>query len=199
MTENGSGNGEAMQLALGDFDDLPLEEQPEVIELDELTAGLGSLALPPTSDTRSVAAARLELADRILEGATCPCCDRPVRAYRWSMYATAVRTLAGLYRAGGTTEFVHVNDVKGKGQGDGTRLRGWGLAEEEPDRRPDGGKSGWWRVTELGEGYLHGEAAIPRYLYAYNRRVLRAGGEPQTIEAALGKAFDFDLMMKGEF
>jgi hypothetical protein len=193
-----NGHHEMEQLALGDYEDVPLEEPPP--EPGEVVAGLGTAALPPSPDSRSVAEARLQLADRIAEGSICPCCGHRVQAYRWSLYATAVRLLAAMYRAGGTAEFVRTKDIKGKGQGDASRLRYWGLAEEEPERREDGGRSGYWRVTGLGEQYLRGEAALPRYAWVYAGRVLLFEGERRRLgETEAGKEFDFRAMMEGAF
>lgn len=155
---------------------------------------------PPSAaggdDGRTLAQARADLFAALDDGARCPCCDQHAQRYRWSLYATAARLLHRLHAEGGTERYVETKRHKGYGQGDASRLRFWGLAEEEPDRRPDGGKSGWWRVTQLGEDFLAGRATIPKYVYVYNGTVLpphpdRPPGQQRTIRDVLGEHFDY--------
>ena len=151
------------------------------------------------ADDWTLEQARDWLREQALDGgATCPCCRRWAQVYRWSLYATAVVFLAKLYRAGGTSEFVHSKSLEHKGQGDAARLRFWGLVEHEPDRRPDGGKSGWWRVTAEGERFLLGKRSIQKYVFVYAARPLWFEGEPVTVRGSL-REFDYDAMMRGEF
>lgn len=135
-------------------------------------------------------------------GATCPVCTQHAQVYRWSLYGTAVRALSLFYRLGGTTDFHHSRELKTyghKGQGDASRLWKWGLLEEDPARRVDGGRAGFWRVTTLGEAFLFGRTTIPKYLYVYDNRVLaghNSGGQVD-VRTTLGKNFDYNEMMSG--
>lgn len=139
------------------------------------------------------------LRERIDDGARCPCCTQYAQVYRWSLYGGAAAMLIRLYRAGGTVSFVESKSVKYPGQGgDVTRLRLWSLVEEEPERRADGGKSGYWRVTELGEQFVHGWTTIPKYAYVFDGRLLRVDGPPVDIVDALGTKFDYNQLMQGE-
>lgn len=132
------------------------------------------------------------------KGTTCPCCDQHAQVYRWALYGTAAAMLIKLWRAGGTTEYVESRSVKQRGQGgDGTRLRFWDLAEEQDGRREDGGKSGWWIVTELGEAFVLRQTSIPKYVHVYNGRRLRKFGPPVWIDDVLGKRFDYRGLMDG--
>lgn len=184
------------QLSLiDDAEPSPVEEQP----LDGRPP-LGPIALPPVDIGRSLSAVRRELADQLEEGSRCPCCDQHAQVYRWSLYATAARALIHLYRIGRTDTFVESKEVKLPGQGSRmSELRHWELVEQESERRPDGGKSGFWCVTPLGEEFVLGRATIPRYVYVYSGRVLWVGGEPRTIRDALGRRFNYDEMMAGLF
>lgn len=134
------------------------------------------------------------------DGDVCPCCDRTGRIYKWSLYRTAVQLFIYMYRVGGTTTPVHVNDVKGKfpaykGQGDGSRLRDWGLAEELRNAPKRGGRaSGFWRVTELGEDFLLGRAYVDKYKSVYDGRVLSSYGPQVRIHQVL-EQFDYDQYM----
>lgn len=141
--------------------------------------------------------ARNYVVSRRPEGVQCPCCDQRVQEYRWSLYSTAINLLIALYKEGGTDHFVETKKVKGKGQGDASRLRYFELAEQESTRRPDGGKSGFWRVTERGKAFLEGKPTIYKYVWVFNGERLRFEGPPVTIEECLGKPFHFDAMMAG--
>ena len=102
--------------------------------------------------------------------------------------------------AGGVHEFVESKSLKFPGQGgDATRLRFWDLAVQEAERRPDGGKSGWWMVTPKGRLFALGKLTIPKYAFVYDGRVLWHDGPQVTIVDALGRKFDHDAMLNGDF
>jgi hypothetical protein len=144
-------------------------------------------------DDMPVGEAREKMNERVWqEGQRCPVCIQWAKVYRWRLYATAARFLVRLYRAGGTDTFVESKTVKVPGQGgDATRLRHWRLVEHEKERRPDGGRSGFWRVTERGERFVRGEIAVPKYAYTYDGRCLLLNGDPGTISDVLGESFDY--------
>lgn len=157
------------------------------------------MSINPT-DGWTLRAARDWLREQLDEGAHCPCCTQYAKVYRWSLYGTAIRALALFYRLGGTTQFVHSRDLKGyghAGQGDASRLRNWGLLEEETSRRQDGGRSGYWRVTARGEAFLHGRISVPKYLHVYNNRVLKHSGPDVGVRDVLGTRFNYDDLMAG--
>jgi len=132
------------------------------------------------------------------KGAICPLCHQHAQVYKWTLYSTAVRLLAELYKAGGTEKLVEAKRVKPTGsQGDGARLRYYGLAESDKDRRPDGGKSGWWQVTEFGRAFLFDRAVVRKNVWVYDNRVMRREGPPVRVRDALGKKFNYDEMMRG--
>lgn len=155
----------------------------------------------PINGNSTVEEAKAWLRTRLEDGDHCPVCTQHAQVYRWSLYSTAVRALIGFYRLGGTVRFSHVNELKAmglKGQGDASRLKHWGLAEEEKIRRPDGGRAGYWRVTDLGESFLQGRATIPKYVYVYDGKVLDTDGDPVTARQCLGNKFDLDILMHPE-
>lgn len=146
-------------------------------------------------DDMTLAEARDALRELVEEGHRCPCCTQYAKVYRWALYRGAIGFLSRLYRAGGTTEFVDSKLVKLPGQGgDGSRLRNFGLVEQESQRRPDGGKSGWWRVTAEGERFLRGQHAVPKYVYVYDNRVLRRDG-PDVMARDIDTDFDYALFV----
>jgi hypothetical protein len=152
--------------------------------------------LPPGNEGLSLVEARNILAAGLETGTRCLCCGQYAQIHRWTLYATAARLLVRLYEGGNTTEFVESKPIKGKGQGDGARLRYWNLAEEEKERRPDGGKSGWWRVTPYGEDFIRSRATIPKYVYVYDNTVLpysdaHPQGGRRTISEVLKVPFNY--------
>ncbi len=78
-----------------------------------------------------------------------------------------------------------------------SKLRYWNLIEEDLLRREDGGRAGWWRVTERGEAWLLERASIPKYARIYDGRCLGLAGGPVTIRDALGVKFHYRELMVG--
>lgn len=127
-------------------------------------------------------------------GAECPVCERYAVVYRWSLYSTAVSALMLYYRLGGTTEFVASRELTRlghKGKGDVTRLKFWGLVEPGRERREDGGRAGFYRVTDKGERFIRGEISLPKYVYEYSGQVLYYDGKSVDVKQALGKKFNY--------
>jgi len=152
--------------------------------------------LPKGGENMTLGEARRVLDAELKDGARCLCCGQYAQIHRWTLYGTAARLLVRLYAIGGTEEFVESKPIKRKGQGDGARLRYWGLAEEEKVRRPDGGKSGWWRVTPYGEDFILARATIPKYVYVYDNTVLpysdaHSQGGRHTISDVLKETFHY--------
>lgn len=173
---------------------------PDPTLFDQLDAGIvpaaREVAHPHTDRAPGSAAtlrrARVWLQERLSDGVRCPCCGQYSRVYRRRITSTSARALVELYRAGGTAEFVHLPTVLGRKQADECKMAYWGLIEERPkSKRRDGGRAGWWRVTELGERWLYGHATVPKYALVYDGSCLGLEGEQVTISEAL--AVDFDL------
>ena len=140
--------------------------------------------------------ARDWLAERMDEGADCPCCGQRAQVYRRKINSGMARALIVMWRAAGTG-WCHVPTVVGGRSSDECKLVYWGLIEEERVRRPDGGRAGWWRVTEDGARYVHGQLLLPKYALIYNGDCLGLEGERVGILSALGTKFDYDDLMAG--
>jgi hypothetical protein len=77
-------------------------------------------------------------------------------------------------------------------------LRYWGLIQELTETRPDGGRAGWWRVTQLGADWIDERATVPRYVDLFDARLVRGPYGPATgIRYSLGKKFDLEELMNG--
>jgi hypothetical protein len=145
----------------------------------------------------TISAARAWLRGELEHGAPCPCCTQMAKIYRRKVNATMARALIALYRAGGTTRYIHAPSLPGDTH-EMSQLAWWGLIAEESDRiRDDGGRAGWWRVTELGERWLYGAVTIPKYARIYDHRLLKVDGDPTTLEDALRRPFNLRELMDG--
>jgi hypothetical protein len=129
-------------------------------------------------------------------GATCPCCTQLTRVYRRPLNSAMTHGLIRAYRKAGREPF-HMPTVLNHIAGDHAKLRYWGLIEEEPIRRPDGGRAGWWQITELGEEFVRRIKAVPKYALIFDGRLLRldtSGGYVTVTQALRGK-FDWAELM----
>lgn len=148
----------------------------------------------PLSEVRAVLRTLVE------EGHRCPCCTQLAKVYRRRINSSQARNLILTYRANGR-EFGYLQKVRrsanvnGRDNREESKLRYWGLIEEASTRRPDGGRAGWWRVTEKGEQWIHGRITVPKYARIYDTRCLQLLGDPVTIKDALGKRFDYNELM----
>ncbi len=147
-------------------------------------------------DGMTLAEARDMLRDLVREGHKCPLCTQMAKVYRRKINSTMARTLIKLYRAGGTTNFVHAASLPGDTH-EASQLVWWGLVEEERVVRPDGGKAGRWRVTAEGERWVRAAGSVQCYALIYDGRVLGHEGHPYTIGEALGKKFNYFELMAG--
>jgi len=142
------------------------------------------------------------LRDRIDDGARCPCCTQLAKVYKRRVHSTMARELITIYRASPECDWLYLPDVlrlRGAHGGDTVKATYWGLIEEDDDIREDGSsRTGWWRLTEAGRGFVLGEHKIPKYARVYDGRLLGFEGEMATIRDALGAKFDYDLLMKGQ-
>lgn len=135
------------------------------------------------------------------EGAPCPCCDQLSKVYHRKLNSVAVRTLLWLYRDHGF-EFAHIGEVvtrrlgKSANQGGDRVLSAyWGFIEEERVRRPDGGRAGYWRVTEDGAEFVENRARVQSHALIYDAHLLDYEGDYVTIADCLGTKFNYNELM----
>lgn len=144
--------------------------------------------------------ARDKLRELVEHGHRCPCCTQFAKVYKRKVNSTMARGLIDIYRNAGI-EWCHVRSLRSSSHaGDNreeSKLRYWGLLEEETDRRGDGGRSGWWRVTPEGEEWVLNRSSVLKYALLYDGRCLGHRGELVTIKDALGEKFRYDDLMAG--
>lgn len=147
------------------------------------------------TDTMPLGEARDLLRELATEkGAKCPCCRQLAKVYRRPIHSTIARSLIKMWRAAGT-DWQHIPTTIGGQSREEGKLRYWGLVEEQRQPRTDGGRSGWWRVTEKGEAWVRGHATVPKYAHIYDGRCLKLDGPEVTIEDALGEKFSYAELM----
>lgn len=142
----------------------------------------------------SLEEARAWLRARVDHGAACPACTQFAKVYKRSVGSASARALIRLYRTSGQ-QYAHFPSILGRKQADETKMVYWGLIEEERTLRPDGGRAGWWRVTDFGVDFVLERATIPKVARVYDGRCLELGGRPWSIVDALGKKFNYRELM----
>jgi hypothetical protein len=105
------------------------------------------------------------------------------------------RLLIAFYRQAGR-EWAHRRIIADK-TGDLAKLRYWSLIEEDPAKREDGGRAGWWKVTDLGEAFVRRTIKVPKHALIFNGRLQRLDDSSGyvTVIDALGKKFDWSELM----
>lgn len=157
---------------------------------------------PPFHGAMSLNDARELLEERADKGVACPCCTQNVRVYRRKLTSVAARAVAALYQEH-SLSYGHMADVARKRLPDVAHQGGYlllgqhfGLIEEDPRRRADGGRQGYWRVTPLGANWLRGEETVPLYAHIFNGRCLGLHGDLVRIHDVLGQGFSFSELMR---
>ncbi len=162
-----------------------------------------TLDVPETATVKEV---RDLLRQAAVDGANCPCCKQRVKVYRRLLISMNARALIAMHVESGR-DWVHIptlmrrrlSDVAHRG-GYVTMSQHWGLIEEATDeRRGDGGRRGWWRLTDAGESFvLHG-LRVPRVARIYNGRCLGLDVSEGyvSIQDVLGTDFDLQQQLTG--
>lgn len=150
----------------------------------------------PFTETMPLAQAQSILRTMVDDGANCPCCTQLAKVYKRKVNAGMARSLIVMFRAAGL-EWQHVPTTVGRKSAEEGKLAYWGLIEEEKVRRPDGGRAGYWRVTPVGEDWIHHRVSIQKYAKVYDGRCLGFDGERVSIHDALGTRFSYDDLMAG--
>jgi len=144
--------------------------------------------------TLSLEEAKDWLRDRVDDGARCPCCQQFAKVYRRKINSGMARALIQCYLIG-RGQYVHATEL---GSHETAQLQWWGLLEEQPAKRPDGGRTGWWRITPLGEDWMRGKARVPKYVAIYDGKLMAPPhGDWWGIREAVGTKFDLDDLMAG--
>lgn len=131
---------------------------------------------------------------RLLDGVACPVCGQRAQLYKRTITSTMARALIVMWNEAGL-DWVHLPTLVGALRADEAKLVHWGLIEEQPDERDDGGRAGIWRITDLGVRFVQGEAKVPKYACIYNKRCFGHEGPDVTIHECLGVKFRLDELL----
>lgn len=143
----------------------------------------------------TVAEVKSWLSENIDAGAECPCCFQTVKLYPRKITSPMARGLIKQYRAVGL-DFAHSAALVKSETHEFSQLSWWGLVSELDERREDGGRPGWWRITSPGEDFVLGRVSLPETAYVYNKQVRFFDSSEQIyIRQALGTKFDYDELM----
>lgn len=130
-------------------------------------------------------------------GGICPCCQQGVKVYKRKLASSAAYGLITMYRHHGTA-FGHAPTTADLARlgGELARLSLWGLLEEKSEMRDDGGRAGWWRVTERGEAFVQNRCRVPKHVRVYAGQVLGLDNiETTSVLEALGDKFNYAELM----
>lgn len=148
-------------------------------------------------DSTPLGQAKAWLRARLDKGADCPLCTQRAQTYRRKVNSGMARSLIAMYQVG-RLDWVHLPSQIGARSREEGKLAYWGLVEENPLKREDGGRPGEWRVTPRGEQFLRGKLSVPKYAYVYNGKVMGFDtSEMVTIKDAIGDKFDYSELMAG--
>lgn len=134
--------------------------------------------------------------DHAEEGVRCPACERQNKWYHRSINDDMAKCLIEIYRVHGKRwgYVPRIYNAVGNHSGDVCKLRFWGFMVEEQERRPDGGRKGYWRITNAGEQFVLGQLAVRSTALLYNNRFMGFEGPWVAIEDCLGEPFDLRLV-----
>lgn len=143
--------------------------------------------------------ARMRLHANLGTGMTCPCCGQFAKRYRRKLNSGQIVSLISIYKRGLRSQFdwVHIPDVyaslRSREEG---KIAYWGLLEEATEKRDDGGRAGYWRVTPKGEDFLIRGLRVPKYVYVYNAECLGFdASEMVSARDCLEENFNLDELM----
>jgi Holliday junction resolvase RusA-like endonuclease len=165
--------------------------------------------LDARSSSLTLAEARQAVRDVADEGSACPCCDQLVKRYRRPLNAIMARGLLWLVKASGPElQWIHVNAVAPKWLtnkgGSLATLSHWELIEQRPKEDLPAGErstkrtSGFWRPTAKGVAFAGDTARVPSHVVLYDNQVEGWSDREIGIRDALGKAFDYGELMRGD-
>jgi hypothetical protein len=129
-------------------------------------------------------------------GGKCPCCRRRVQVYKRTLNSSMAYGLITMHRIHGV-EYGHAPSTGNLAQlgGELARLKVWGLLQESDVVRSDGGRAGWWKVTDAGVDFALNRSRQPKRAWIYSNEALRFDTNTVSIVEALGKKFNYSELM----
>lgn len=119
----------------------------------------------------------------LLNNRTCPHCSQKINLSRLIMGKKFARELMNLYH-GGQEKYQHYEKWKVGASNNYSKLKYWGLIDEQPNNDPKRTGSGHWRLTYSGVQFVQGEITIPKSIFIYNDTVVEIEGNTARISFA---------------
>lgn len=135
------------------------------------------------------------------KGANCPACDRFVKIYKRNLNAGIVVNLFGFMSADikARGQYIHVYEMMKGGDSffnmEYAKLGWWKFIEKMPHTEGVKKSSGFWRITEKGRSFTKNMSSVESTAHIYDDRVVGFSGEQVNIRTALGKKFDYQMLM----
>lgn len=150
-------------------------------------------------DDMTLGEARDKMADKLFNGESfdCALCTQRCKIYGRKINKTMAKALVTMFLAGAVYKFVHVPSLDGDTH-EASQLSWWGLIEEDSNRRSDGGKAGYWKITEKGRQFLNKEITIAKHAKVYDGVVYGFDGDLINIDDALGSPFHYNELMNAQ-
>ncbi|MBI5117616.1 hypothetical protein HZA56_14155 [Candidatus Poribacteria bacterium] len=135
------------------------------------------------------------------KGVDCPACDRFVKVYQRNLNAGIVINLFGFYAADreASGNYIHVYELMKSGETyfnmEYAKLGWWKMIEKKPHVEGEKKSSGFWRITEKGRNFADELISVPAKAHIYDDRIVGYSEEHTKIREALGKKFDYQVLM----
>lgn len=144
--------------------------------------------------------------EHMIDGVTCPCCDKFVKAYDRIITSSMAFGLIMFHRHAtdqGQDDWTHaerlfdqLDGVPSSIRGDFPKLRYWGLLEAMIDERPDGSKrNGHYRITPTGHDFAMGKMKVTKHALVYNDTPIHFFGEMISVHDSLQNRFSYNSLM----
>jgi len=149
------------------------------------------------------------LGSNLVEGTHCPCCNQYAKKYKRKLTSAMAWVLVIIYKyylkEGNLEKWLHVEDylknypnLPSSLRGDFSKLRYWGLIEEQKNTlRDDGSKRvGYYRITRRGKLFVEGKIRVLKHIFIYNNKVKGfIKGTYISIKDASSSKFDYSELM----
>lgn len=145
-------------------------------------------------ETSTLAEAKAWLRARVRTGAKCPVCNQKAKVYLRRLHSTLARALITLWQHGGAMDYQHAPSLPGDTH-EISQLKWWGLIEEKPKRRDDGGHAGWYRLTAKGLAFLNDRVQVTSHAVIYDGECMGFKGDRVDLQDCLGTNFDLRELM----
>jgi len=145
---------------------------------------------------KTINEAKLYLKNNFEKGATCPCCDQFVKAYKRIFNNNMARALALIYTLSNKGEkYIHVQKefqiLKLRATTmDYIQLERWKMIKPHPSI------TGYWTITEIGILFLTDKYKAASFVLVYNNKTYAYSSEIVSIKEVIKIKFSYEDLFK---